>query len=670
VRGRRRANSEWFDGHCPGHPDERASLSFCDGEHGVIVKCQANQGCTIEKIAAALERPVSAFFFENGNGATPKAMKIIASYDYVDERGALLYQVVRLQPKDFRQRRPDGRGGWTWSVAGVRRVVYRLDELAEAERVIHVEGEECADRVVALDWRATTTPGGADQWRDDYADQVKAAGVTEVVILPDNDAAGQRYAADAARSYLRRMIRVKVVHLPDLPDKGDIVNFLDAGHTREDLAALIDATAWLTEAPELEAEPTTGPVVSLHGEDGTFTWADERVEIHLTGARESGEGVHAECRVTRADSLVHWGRLNLSSTSMREGLVKKLSVVAAEVLWREHLELACYRMAEHVRTGTPLVELCPAPRPVGQRDLIERVMPQDETSLIYADGDSGKGMLALTIALAVMTGQKFPHLIPTRKDVRVAYLDWETTEAEIAARVDGLCRGLGITLPPGLLLYRAMSRALADEASRLRADLARRHVGLVIVDSMVPACGADPEGADATMRTLNALRSFTGTTRLVIAHVNRVDADKTRGTTRPWGSVFVRNLVRAAWEVKRGELDGDDLVLAAYLNKRNDGKRGVPPWGLRFSFAGDGAVTVKDAALAHSPELLAKATIWQQIRAALSNGAKTAEAIACELHLGEPSVRKTLERHRADGHVVNVGTATPRPWALAADRKP
>ena len=51
----------------------------------------------------------------SGNGGT-----ISASYDYRDEDNKLLFQVVRFEPKDFRQRRPDGNGGWTWKLGDAR----------------------------------------------------------------------------------------------------------------------------------------------------------------------------------------------------------------------------------------------------------------------------------------------------------------------------------------------------------------------------------------------------------------------------------------------------------------------------------------------------------------------------------------------------------------------
>jgi hypothetical protein len=87
------------------------------------------------------------------NGQRPNRAKlgpIVATFDYVDEDGTLLFQVTKHDPKDFRQRKPNGRGGWIDSIKGVRRVPYRLPELLEAlaqDRVVLVpEGEKDVDR--------------------------------------------------------------------------------------------------------------------------------------------------------------------------------------------------------------------------------------------------------------------------------------------------------------------------------------------------------------------------------------------------------------------------------------------------------------------------------------------------------------------------------------------
>jgi hypothetical protein len=145
----------------------------------------------------------------------------------------------------------------------------------------------------------------------------------------------------------------------------------------------------------------------------------------------------------------------------------------------------------------------------------------------------------------------------------------------VAARVHAIGRGLGVDLPPGAILYRPMHRALADDAPRLRADLARHRVGFVIVDSLAPAAGVEPESADSTIRAMNALRSFTGTTRLVLAHVSKAAADQASGAARPYGSVFVRNLARSAWELRRAEeAGGDELLVAAYHRKDRRGGDG------------------------------------------------------------------------------------------------
>ena len=94
---------------------------------------------------------------------------IAAVYEYHDETGVLLYASVRFEPKAFRQGKPDGQGGLTWNMAGVRRVPYRLPELVRAaqagELVWIVEGEKDADRLAALGLVATTNVGGAGKWR-------------------------------------------------------------------------------------------------------------------------------------------------------------------------------------------------------------------------------------------------------------------------------------------------------------------------------------------------------------------------------------------------------------------------------------------------------------------------------------------------------------------------
>src|ERR1035437_10132612 len=94
--------------------------------------------------------------------------KIARTYDYTDEAGGLIYQVVRYEPKEFRQRRPDGKGGWVWSIKDIPPLFYRLPELLEAlgeERVIFItEGEKDADTLWGWGVPATTNSGGAQHW--------------------------------------------------------------------------------------------------------------------------------------------------------------------------------------------------------------------------------------------------------------------------------------------------------------------------------------------------------------------------------------------------------------------------------------------------------------------------------------------------------------------------
>jgi len=171
--------------------------------------------------------------------ATKGARDPVATYDYSDERGDLLFQVRRFESKTFRQRRPDNNGGWTWNVKGLRRVPYRLHELfaRPADRIMFVvEGEKDADRLASLGFVATCNPGGAGKWQSDYAEFFRGR---DVAVLPDNDTAGHDHARSVAANLAPGAARVRILDLPDLPPKGDVSDWLDAGGTCEALERLV-----------------------------------------------------------------------------------------------------------------------------------------------------------------------------------------------------------------------------------------------------------------------------------------------------------------------------------------------------------------------------------------------------------------------------------------------
>ena len=91
---------------CPAHNDVKASLAVREGDDGnILIKCHA--GCSVESVVAAMGVTM-ADLFPTRSARRPQRREV-AAYDYNDESGVLGYQSVRYEPKDFRQRRPDGR---------------------------------------------------------------------------------------------------------------------------------------------------------------------------------------------------------------------------------------------------------------------------------------------------------------------------------------------------------------------------------------------------------------------------------------------------------------------------------------------------------------------------------------------------------------------------------
>lgn len=230
------------------------------------------------------------------NGRTPTPDRVVATYDYRDADGTLLYQVVRFEPKDFRQRRPDGAGGWRWSLEGVQRVPYRLPELLAADKghlVWVVEGEKDVDRLAALGLVATTNARGAGQWSAPLSAYLAGC---RVVILPDNDVRGRRHAQQVAASLHGVAAEVRIVTLSGVPEKGDVSDWLDAGGTVADLRRLAaQAPLWTpAEGPSLIIKPFTA--IETRPIDWLWkSWLARRKTTLLAGVEGDGKTTVAAC---------------------------------------------------------------------------------------------------------------------------------------------------------------------------------------------------------------------------------------------------------------------------------------------------------------------------------------------------------------------------------------
>jgi hypothetical protein len=197
----------------------------------------------------------------NGRGNTPQNnLELEETYTYLDAAGKLALEVKRFayrQPdggyitntdgkrlKTFRQSRPDG--------APV--VPYRLPQLLEAiaagETILMPEGERKVDTLRAMGFAATCAAEGAKKWKPEHTAFLKGA---DVVLLPDNDPAGREHVDAIATSLAPVARRLRILELPGLPEKGDIVDWVAAGGTAEEFKRLVDA------APEYKRDENEGP---------------------------------------------------------------------------------------------------------------------------------------------------------------------------------------------------------------------------------------------------------------------------------------------------------------------------------------------------------------------------------------------------------------------------
>lgn len=268
---------------CPGHEDTNASLSVLPPASDGWVRLKCHAGCSLDQVlkAACLTRKDLAPP-KTSTATTKAARSIIAAYNYTDEAGTLLFQVVRYEPKDFRQRCPDRSGGWSWSTAGIRRVLFKLPDvlqaIADQRPVIITEGEKDALSLVQRGWQGTCNPGGAGKWEPGYTESLRGA---DIVVVPDNDTAGEKHLAVVANALQGNVDRLRVLRMPNEVNGSkvkDVSDFFTAGGTIDQFQKLIDgAPDWTpadtrSETGTEEADKTV-PAATVASESIQFSGA-------------------------------------------------------------------------------------------------------------------------------------------------------------------------------------------------------------------------------------------------------------------------------------------------------------------------------------------------------------------------------------------------------------
>ena len=301
---------------CPAHDDHNPSLSITVGDEGqVLMHCHA--GCATRDILASISLSMADLYPDdpgwnpsshpNGSnrsdyatveqaiqGIVPLIQEqhgsdwiLAEKYCYRDSLGHEVSWVLRFQPPDRTDKtfRPIHRTGKGWQIGDPpgQWTLYNLPELQGASRVYLVEGEKAVEAMRSIGLVATTSAHGAKaasktDWRP-------LAG-KEVIRSPDNNDAGEKYVGDASAIITRLdpPATVKTIRLPDLPDGGDIVDYLDARECVEpdEIRAGIEAMADNAPLDSIPA-PIEGDLAGIEfqpipasqlgsGEQITWTW--------------------------------------------------------------------------------------------------------------------------------------------------------------------------------------------------------------------------------------------------------------------------------------------------------------------------------------------------------------------------------------------------------------
>lgn len=396
-----------------------------------------------------------------------------------------------------------------------------------------------------------------------------------------------------------------------------------------------------------------------------YAWAPEGdapgVTVTIERIEQTRSALLAEIAIDAGDVRLHGPVItSLTSTQNQEGLTRYLDKLYPMRGWHDVVGVAFRLAVEAHRTGEPPMRLADPVPPGAGGYALEPIIVEDDPTMIYAKGGSGKSWLALAIAAALDgAGGVLPFRLIAPH--RVAYLDWEWTRGRHAKR-------LGMMLAPDQLeacgiLYRRMAGGLAGQVDQLARMIADHGITYLVIDSLGMACGDDPEKASTALPFANAVRAL-GVGSLWVTHT-----PKNGDQEMPFGSAYWLNAARSAWQVQcNSEPGASTMRLALHQRKVNDGPP-EEPISLALKFEG-GRLAITRTDIYHEPDfqdaIPPRARIMRTLRQGKATVAEIAKATGVEGKAVETELRKLEQQNR----VVNFAGGEWGAVDLTAPRAP
>ena len=320
------------------------------------------------------------------------------------------------------------------------------------------------------------------------------------------------------------------------------------------------------------------PVIKARGSGYKLEW-DSGVEVYASRIIAKPDSLKCEVAILLNGHGLTRSSPTLTSESGKDGLIRKLKRRKPVDDWGIDWEIVVEEMAgliiDRHRLGVSEVMLADVPEDDTLDWRVEGIMVEKDPTFLFGASGSGKSMFAIFLSVMIDQGYVSTDLGLKLKPGKVLYLDWETSESEIAKRTRQIHLGLNLEQPTGIVYQRCL-QPLALDVDKVIDLVSKYDIDVIVCDSLGYATAGLLSKEEEVIPFFGALRAI-NKTALVISHTNKDD--------QFFGSNYINASSRMTWEAKGTNTPGSNgLDISCFNRKQNN----VPPqspmgWHIEFN---------------------------------------------------------------------------------------